>query len=396
MDINQDALNLHKEHAGKIEITSKIQLKNNYDLSLAYTPGVAEVSRVVAEDPQKAYDYTLKKNTVAIVSDGSAVLGLGNIGPYGAIPVMEGKAVLFKEYAGIDAFPICTGTQNTFEIINLVKNIAPVFAGVNLEDIAAPRCFEIEQALQDIGIPVFHDDQHGTAIVLLAALINAAKLAGKALTDLKVVINGAGAAGTAIVELLLCVGYDPNVCQPVKDIIVCDSKGILDRQRPDLQNSPQKMQLAMMTNQSQKKGALADALVNADVFIGVSVGNLLNQHMIHTMAEDPIILALANPTPEIMPDEAKAAGVRIIGTGRSDFPNQVNNVLAFPGVFRGAIDAKAKHISPKMKLSAAYALAETIEHPTPEMFLPSVLDKTVSSTVAKAVCDAYQSENSEV
>ncbi len=396
MDINQDALNLHKEHAGKIEITSKIQLKNNYDLSLAYTPGVAEVSRVVAEDPQKAYDYTLKKNTVAIVSDGSAVLGLGNIGPYGAIPVMEGKAVLFKEYAGIDAFPICTGTQNTFEIINLVKNIAPVFAGVNLEDIAAPRCFEIEQALQDIGIPVFHDDQHGTAIVLLAALINAAKLAGKALTDLKVVINGAGAAGTAIVELLLCVGYDPNVCQPVKDIIVCDSKGILDRQRPDLQNSPQKMQLAMMTNQSQKKGALADALVNADVFIGVSVGNLLNQHMIHTMTEDPIILALANPTPEIMPDEAKAAGVRIIGTGRSDFPNQVNNVLAFPGVFRGAIDAKAKHISPKMKLSAAYALAETIEHPTPEMFLPSVLDKTVSSTVAKAVCDAYQSENSEV
>ncbi len=396
MDINQDALNLHKEHAGKIEITSKIQLKNNYDLSLAYTPGVAEVSRVVAEDPQKAYDYTLKKNTVAIVSDGSAVLGLGNIGPYGAIPVMEGKAVLFKEYAGIDAFPICTGTQNTFEIINLVKNIAPVFAGVNLEDIAAPRCFEIEQALQDIGIPVFHDDQHGTAIVLLAALINAAKLAGKALTDLKVVINGAGAAGTAIVELLLCVGYDPNVCQPVKDIIVCDSKGILDRQRPDLQNSPQKMQLAMMTNQSQKKGALADALVNADVFIGVSVGNLLNQHMIHTMAEDPIILALANPTPEIMPDEAKAAGVRIIGTGRSDFPNQVNNVLAFPGVFRGAINAKAKHISPKMKLSAAYALAETIEQPTPEMFLPSVLDKTVSSTVAKAVYDAYQSENSEV
>ena len=396
MDINQDALNLHKEHAGKIEITSKIQLKNNYDLSLAYTPGVAEVSRVVAEDPQKAYDYTLKKNTVAIVSDGSAVLGLGNIGPYGAIPVMEGKAVLFKEYAGIDAFPICTGTQNTFEIINLVKNIAPVFAGVNLEDIAAPRCFEIEQALQDIGIPVFHDDQHGTAIVLLAALINASKLAGKALTDLKVVINGAGAAGTAIVELLLCVGYDPNVCQPVKDIIVCDSKGILDRQRPDLQNSPQKMQLAMMTNQSQKKGALADALVNADVFIGVSVGNLLNQHMIHTMAEDPIILALANPTPEIMPDEAKAAGVRIIGTGRSDFPNQVNNVLAFPGVFRGAIDAKAKHISPKMKLSAAYALAETIDKPTPEMFLPSVLDKTVSSTVAKAVCDAYQSENSEV
>lgn len=396
MDINQDALNLHKEHAGKIEITSKIQLKNNYDLSLAYTPGVAEVSRVVAEDPQKAYDYTLKKNTVAIVSDGSAVLGLGNIGPYGAIPVMEGKAVLFKEYAGIDAFPICTGTQNTFEIINLVKNIAPVFAGVNLEDIAAPRCFEIEQALQDIGIPVFHDDQHGTAIVLLAALINAAKLAGKALTDLKVVINGAGAAGTAIVELLLCVGYDPNVCQPVKDIIVCDSKGILDRQRPDLQNSPQKMQLAMMTNQSQKKGTLADALVNADVFIGVSVGNLLNQHMIHTMAEDPIILALANPTPEIMPDEAKAAGVRIIGTGRSDFPNQVNNVLAFPGVFRGAIDAKAKHISPKMKLSAAYALAETIDKPTPEMFLPSVLDKTVSSTVAKAVYDAYQTENSAV
>lgn len=395
MDFNEDALNLHRRHAGKIEITSKIKLTSQYDLSLAYTPGVAKVSQVVAEDPEKAYEYTLKKNTIAIVSDGSAVLGLGNIGPYGAIPVMEGKAVLFKEYAGIDAFPICTATQNTFEIINLVKNISPVFAGINLEDISAPRCFEIEQALQNIGIPVFHDDQHGTAIVLLAALINACKITGKKLTDLKVVINGAGAAGTAIVELLLCVGYDPNICQPVKEIIVCDSKGIIERHRPDLQTSPQKMKLAMITNSRMKKGNLSDALVNADVFIGVSVGNLLNKNMIYTMAEDPIIFALANPTPEIMPDEAKKAGVRIIGTGRSDFPNQVNNVLAFPGVFRGALDAKAKHISAKMKLSAAYALAETLENPTPDMILPSVLDKSVATSVAKAVAEAAQTEQSQ-
>jgi malate dehydrogenase (oxaloacetate-decarboxylating) len=392
MSINQDALDLHKKHAGKIEITSKIKLETLHDLSMAYTPGVAEVSRVVSESPETAYEYTLKNNTIAIVSDGSAVLGLGNIGPYGAIPVMEGKAVLFKEYAGIDAFPICTATQNTYEIISLVKNIAPVFAGINLEDISAPRCFEIEQALQDIGIPVFHDDQHGTAIVLLGALINAAKIAGKKITDLNVVINGAGAAGTAIVELLLCVGYDPNVCEPVNEIIICDSKGIIEPRRPDIQNSPQKMKLAMMTNREKKSGNLADALVNADVFIGVSVGNLLTQNMIHTMADDPIILALANPTPEIMPDEARAAGARIIGTGRSDFPNQVNNVLAFPGVFRGALDAKARHISPKMKLTAAYALANIIENPTPEKFLPAVLDKTVAPTIAKAVAEAYKSE----
>ncbi|ACF15109.1 Malate dehydrogenase (oxaloacetate-decarboxylating) [Chloroherpeton thalassium ATCC 35110] len=392
MDIYQESLDLHQKLGGKLSIASKVQLQNRHDLSLAYTPGVAEVSRVVAKNPEKAYELTLKKNTIAIVSDGSAVLGLGNIGAYGAIPVMEGKAVLFKEYADIDAFPICVQTQNTYEIISLVKNIAPVFAGVNLEDIAAPRCFEIEAALQDIGIPVFHDDQHGTAIVLLAALINAAKLAEKELTELKVVINGAGAAGTAIVELLLCVGYDPTVCTPVKEIIICDSKGIISRSRSDLQQSAQKMKLAMLTNREDKNGSLSDAMHGADVFIGVSVGDLVSQEMVRSMAKNPIILAMANPIPEIMPEEAKAAGACIVGTGRSDFPNQVNNVLAFPGVFRGAMDAKASRITPKMKLLAAYALANYVKSPSPEEILPSVLDKEVGRAVAKAVAEAWKSE----
>jgi len=392
MDIYQESLDLHKKLGGKLSVASKVKLENRHDLSLAYTPGVAEVSRAVGKDAKKAYDLTLKKNTIAIVSDGSAVLGLGNIGPYGAIPVMEGKAVLFKEYADIDAFPICVQTQNTYEIISLVKNISPVFAGVNLEDIAAPRCFEIEAALQDIGIPVFHDDQHGTAIVLLAALINAAKLAGKDLTELKVVINGAGAAGTAIVELLLCVGYDAKACTPVNEIIICDSKGIISRSRPDLQNSAQKMKLAMLTNREDKTGSLVDAMQGADVFIGVSVGDVVSQEMVRSMAKDPIILAMANPIPEIMPEDAKAAGAFIVGTGRSDFSNQVNNVLAFPGVFRGALDAKANRITSKMKLMAAYALAEYVTSPSPDEILPSVLDKNVAPAVAKAVEEAWESE----
>ncbi|MFQ5627723.1 MAG: NADP-dependent malic enzyme [bacterium] len=388
MDYYQKSVELHKKLGGKLAIQSKVQIKSTDDLSLAYTPGVAQVCREIADDPQKVYDLTIKQNTVAIVSDGSAVLGLGNIGAAAAIPVMEGKAILFKEYADIDAFPICVNTQNTFEIINLVKNIAPIFGGVNLEDISAPRCFEIEGALQDIGIPVFHDDQHGTAIVLLAALINAAKLAEKNISDLKIVINGAGAAGTAIAELLLCIGHDPDVCESVREIIVCDSRGIISRTRTDIQNNITKMKLAGITNRQNKEGSLAEALVDADVFIGVSVGNVVTQEMVHAMHRDPVILAMANPTPEIMPETAKAAGAFIVGTGRSDFPNQVNNVLAFPGIFRGALDAHASRISNKMKIAAAYALAGYVENPTPDEILPTPLDKNVAPCIAKAVREA--------
>lgn len=394
-DIYQESLTLHKKLRGKLEIHAKVQLRNTHDLSLAYTPGVAEVSRAIAKDPIKAYDLTMKSSSIAIVSDGSAVLGLGNIGPYGAIPVMEGKAVLFKEYAGIDAFPICVQTQNTYEIISLIKNIAPSFAGINLEDIAAPRCFEIEKALQDIGIPVFHDDQHGTAIVLLAALINAAFLAGKDLRSLTVVINGAGAAGTAIANLLRCVGQDKRVCEPVKDIIICDSRGIISLNRDDIVNNPHKMHLASMSNRSKKEGLLSDALLGADVFIGVSKGNLVTAKMIKTMNEKPIVFAMANPTPEIMPDEAFAGGAFIVGTGRSDFPNQVNNVLAFPGIFRGAIDARAKTITNRMKIGAAFALAKTVKKPTRESILPSPLDKNVAKKVAARVAEIARKEKKE-
>jgi len=389
-DIYEQSVALHKKKKGKLEIKSKVEVKTKEDLSRVYTPGVAEVSRQIAKDESKAYEFTIKHNAVAIISDGSAVLGLGNIGPYAAIPVMEGKAILFKEYANIDAFPITVKTQNSFEIINLVKNISPVFGGINLEDIAAPRCFEIEEALQDIGIPVFHDDQHGTAIVLLAALINSAKLAGKKLTDLKVVINGAGAAGTAIANLLLCVGYDPKVCEPVKEIIVCDSEGIINKERVDIQNNPYKMRLAGITNRQNREGGLSEAMKDADVFIGVSKGNVLDPKLIKKMNEKPIILAMANPIPEIMPDKAKENGAFIVGTGRSDFPNQVNNVLAFPGVFRGALDARAKTITNHMKIMAAFALAKTVEKPTVENILPSPLDKSVAPAIANAVKKAYE------
>lgn len=389
-DIYEESVKLHRKKRGKLEIKSKVEVKTKEDLSRVYTPGVAEVSRLIAIDEPKAYELTIKQNAVAIISDGSAVLGLGNIGPYAAIPVMEGKAILFKEYADIDAFPITVKTQNSFEIINLVKNISPVFGGINLEDISAPRCFEIEEALQDIGIPVFHDDQHGTAIVLLAALINSAKLAGKKLTDLKVVINGAGAAGTAIANLLLCVGHDPKVCTPVKEIIVCDSEGIINKERVDIQNNPHKMRLAGITNRQNRVGSLADAMVGADVFIGVSTGNVLDPKLIKKMGSKPIILAMANPIPEIMPDEAKKAGAFIVGTGRSDFPNQVNNVLAFPGVFRGALDARAKTITNHMKIMAAFALAKVVNKPTVDNILPSPLDKSVVPAVASAVKKAYE------
>lgn len=391
-DIYEESVRLHKKTKGKLEIRSKVEVKSKEDLSKVYTPGVAEVSREIANDEAKAYDLTIKHNAVAIISDGSAVLGLGNIGPYAAIPVMEGKAILFKEYANIDAFPITVKTQNSFEIINLVKNISPVFGGVNLEDISAPRCFEIEDALQKIGIPVFHDDQHGTAIVLLAALINSAKLAGKKLTDLKVVINGAGAAGTAIANLLLCVGYDPKVCTPVKEIIVCDSEGIINKTRADIQNNTHKMMLASITNRQNREGSLKDAMDNADVFIGVSKGRVLNPSLIKKMNDKPIILAMANPVPEIMPDEAKKAGAFIVGTGRSDFPNQVNNVLAFPGVFRGALDARATTITNHMKIMAAFALANSVKNLSVDNILPSPLDKSVVPNVAKAVKKAYETD----
>jgi len=392
VDIFEESVQLHEKLKGKLEVKPKYQVKDSHDLSLVYTPGVAQVCREIAQNPEKAYDLTIKNNSVAIVSDGSAVLGLGNIGPLAALPVMEGKALLFKEYANIDAFPLCVDTQNAYEIIGLVKNIAPGFAGINLEDIAAPRCFEIEQALQDIGIPVFHDDQHGTAIVLLAALINAAKLVGKELTELKVVINGAGAAGTAIAELLLCVGHDPNVCKPVKETLLCDSKGIVSSSRMDISNNPHKMRLANITNRRNVEGTLVDAIKNADVFIGVSTGNILTAEMIKSMNDKPIILAMANPTPEIMPDEALKAGAFIIGTGRSDFPNQVNNVLAFPGVFRGALDARAKKITNGMKIAAAFALAESIENPDREHILPSALDKNVPQKIAQKVKETYEQE----
>lgn len=388
----KESLNLHKKLKGKIEIKVKFEVKDKKDLSLVYTPGVAEVSSQIAKDPLKAYDLTIKNNTVAIISDGSAVLGLGNIGPYAAIPVMEGKALLFKEYAGINAYPITVETQNTFEIINLVKNIAPVFAGVNLEDISAPRCFEIEDALQNIGIPVFHDDQHGTAIVLLAALINATKLAGKKLTDLKVVINGAGAAGTAIANLLMCVGHDPRICEPVKEIIVCDSQGIISGNRLDIQNNPGKMRLSNITNRNNIDGTLKDALKDADVFIGVSTGKVLKPQLIKLMSQKPIVFAMANPIPEIMPDEAKEAGAFIVGTGRSDFPNQVNNVLAFPGVFLGAIEARAKTITNGMKIGAAFALANSVKNLSVDNILPSPLDKTVPKVIAKRVKEIYFEE----
>lgn len=387
MDFFKESLNLHKRLKGKIRMTPKMDVRTKEDLSLVYSPGVAEPCREIAKNPEAVWDYTIKSNTVAIVSDGSAVLGLGNIGAAAAIPVMEGKAMLFRRFADIDAFPICLDTQDTEKIIETVKLMAPVFGGVNLEDIAAPRSFEIEERLQDIGIPVFHDDQHGTAIVVLAALINAAKLVGKSLFQLKVVINGGGAAGVAIAKLLRCVEHERNdACVAVKDVIVCDSKGIISSQRDNLNDS--KQALLQFTNTGDVHGSLRDALVDADVFIGVSIGDLLTAGDIRTMAEDPIILALANPTPEIMPEEAYKGGAAVVGTGRSDLPNQVNNVLGFPGIFRGALDARARRITPAMKLAAAYAIADTIDTPEKEMIIPATLNEQVAWQVAKAVKEA--------
>jgi len=385
MDIYEESVELHKKLGGKLSITPKIKIRNRHDLSLAYTPGVAQPCREIVKDKNKIYELTIKKNSVAVISDGSAVLGLGNIGAEAAIPVMEGKALLFKEYGNIDAFPICIETQDSKELIQIIKNIAPVFGGINLEDISAPRCFEIEEALQNIGIPVFHDDQHGTAIVVLAALINACKVAEKKLSDVNIVINGAGAAGTAVAKMLLCIGHEKNACTPVKDIIMCDSKGIISKDRQDIKDNLSKVELAKLTNKNNIKGALFDAIKGVDIFIGVSVANVLNEQMISSMNKKPIIFAMANPVPEVMPDDAKKWGAFIIATGRSDFPNQVNNVLAFPGIFRGALDARAKQITNKMKIAASYALSSYIKEPTIENIIPSALDKSVAKVIAEAV-----------
>ena len=386
MDLKEEALRLHRDNRGKLATKSKISVKTKEDLSLVYTPGVAEVCREIASNPDSVYEYTIKSNTVAVVTDGSAVLGLGNIGAEASIPVMEGKCVLFKELAGIDAFPICIKSQNDEDIISIVKNIAPIFGGINLEDIAAPRCFKIEKELLDIGIPVMHDDQHGSAIVTLAALKNAAKVVNKNMEDIKVVVNGAGAAGTAISNLLMCSGISKNICSSVKDIVVCDSRGIIYEGRAELNEF--KHALAKISNRSVRKGTLKDALHGADVFIGVSKGNLLSGKDLECMNKDAIIFAMANPIPEIMPDEAKKFAA-IVGTGRSDFPNQINNSLSFPGVFRGALDAKAARINNEMKIAAVNALADCIV-PAKDRILPFTLDKHVVPKVAEAVRIAAQ------
>lgn len=386
-EIDKEALSLHDKHRGKLEIRSKVPLKTKLDLTRAYTPGVAEVCRRIVQDKNLAYKYTLKANTIAIVTDGSAVLGLGNIGGYAAIPVMEGKAILFKEFAGVDAFPICFESYET-DFTDQVKNIAPVFGGINLEDIAAPKCFEVEDALQDIGIPVMHDDQHGTAVVVLAALLNACRVTGRRYEDLNIVICGAGAAGYAITRLLKCIGYDPNVCTMVNEIIVCDTKGTIFRGREGLYKNKYKFIIGEVTNRPALSGTLADAMIGADVLIGVSAPGIVSEEMVRSMNKDPIVFAMANPVPEIWPDVAKHAGAAVVGTGRSDFPNQINNVLAFPGIFRGALDARATKITDEMKIAAAHAIADYHQKPTRERILPNILDKEVTKAVARAVRDA--------
>lgn len=378
MNYFEESLKIHEDKVGKIEVVSKIKVETRDDLSLAYTPGVAEPCRKIHEDEENVYKYTSKGNLVAVVTDGSAVLGLGDIGPKAGLPVMEGKSILFKEFADVDAFPICIDTKDVDEIVKTVKLIAPGFGGINIEDIGAPRCFEVEAKLKkELDIPVFHDDQHGTAIVVLAGLINALKVVKKEIENIKVVVNGAGAAGTAISKLLLSSG--------VKNLIVCDKVGIIYRGIENVDNS--KLELAEITNPDNIKGNLADALVDADVFIGVSAPGIVSKDMVKSMNKDSIFFAMANPTPEIMPDEAKEAGARVIGTGRSDFPNQVNNVLAFPGIFRGALDVRAKEINEEMKIAAAYAIASMIkdEDLNENNVIPYALDRAVANNVAEAI-----------
>ena len=380
MTTNEKALMLHEKWNGKLETISKTPVKSREDLSLAYTPGVAEPCKVIAQDKEAAYKYTMKANTVAVVSDGSAVLGLGNIGPYAAMPVMEGKAVLFKEFGGVNAVPICLDTQDTEEIIKAVTYLAPGFGGINLEDISAPRCFEIEERLKEIlDIPVFRDDQHGTAIVVLAGIINALKVVGKKKEDCKVVVNGAGSAGVAITKLLLTYGF-PN-------IVMCDKVGIVSKDTEGLNWMQQKM--TQVTNPNNETGSLADALKGADIFVGVSAPNIVTPEMVSSMNPDAILFAMANPVPEIMPDIAKAAGARVVGTGRSDFPNQVNNVVAFPGIFKGALEGRATQITEEMKLAAANAIASLV--PEDELNEDNIMPEAFNPKVAELVAEAVKS-----
>lgn len=370
-----DSIGYHKKYKGKIGTELKSPIENKSDLTLAYTPGVAEVSKLLAKDPKQANILSLKSNTIVVLSDGSAVLGLGNIGAYGAIPVMEGKAALFKKFGGVDAFPICVNTQDNEEIIKLAKNISPVFGGINLEDIEAPRCFEIERRLvKELDIPVMHDDQHGTAVVVLAALINTLKVIKKD-NLVKIVINGAGAAGTAVCNLLLEYGF--------KNIVICDSQGSINKNRKDLNS--EKVRLVKITNKNNEVGDIHQIIKNKDIFIGVSKGNLIDKSDVKNMAKNAIVFAMANPTPEIMPDEAKAGGAFIIATGRSDYNNQINNVLAFPGIFRGALDNKVKKITNKMLIQAAVNLSKLVNNPTPEKIIPSPFEKGVVKAVASAI-----------
>ncbi len=380
MTTNEKALELHRQWNGKLETISKTPVKSREDLSYAYTPGVAEPCKVIAENKEEAYTYTMKANTVAVISDGSAVLGLGNIGPYAAMPVMEGKAVLFKEFGGVNAVPICLNTQDTDEIIKTVTYLAPGFGGINLEDISAPRCFEIEQRLKEtLDIPVFHDDQHGTAIVVLAGIINALKVTGKKKEDCRVVVNGAGSAGIAITKLLLTYGF-PN-------IIMCDKSGILSKQSAGLNWMQEKM--VEVTNLSGETGSLADALKNTDIFVGVSAPGIVTKEMAASMNKDSILFAMANPVPEIMPDLAKEAGARIVGTGRSDFPNQINNVVAFPGIFKGALEGRASQITEEMKLAAANAIADLV--PNDELNENNIMPEAFDPKVVQAVAEAVKS-----
>lgn len=384
MDYGKRSLALHEKHKGKIAITSKVRVETKDDLSLAYTPGVAEPCLQIAKNPALAAKYTAKQNLVAVVSDGSAVLGLGNIGGLAGMPVMEGKCVLFKEFANVDAIPICLATQDPHDIIKVVKAISPTFGGINLEDIKAPECFYIEEVLKkELSIPVFHDDQHGTAIVILAALENALKVVGKELTNIRVVISGAGAAGIASAKLLMSAG--------TKDIVLTDSRGIVPRNCPD--TNPYKSEIAKKVNPRALTGTLADALADADVFIGVSVGGIVSEDMVKSMAKDPIIFAMANPDPEIDPKSAHAAGAAIVGTGRSDHPNQINNVLAFPGLFRGVLDTGVRDITREMMIAAADAIAACIESPTAEKIIPSPLDKDVAKRVAQAIKNTISHQN---
>ncbi|MDU5271859.1 MAG: NADP-dependent malic enzyme [Finegoldia magna] len=380
-EIKQKALELHEKNQGKLEVVSKVKVNDAMDLALAYTPGVAEPCKKIHEDNSLAYKYTNKGNMVAVVTDGSAVLGLGNIGGIAGMPVMEGKSVLFKEFGNVDAFPICLDTQDTEEIISTVKAISPSFGGINLEDIAAPRCFEIEKRLiEELDIPVFHDDQHGTAVIVLSAVINALRIVKKDISDVKIVISGAGAAGIAISNLLTLAGAKNN--------LILNSRGIIDPDDEKLDEA--RREIARTTNPNKVKGDLKTAMENADIFIGVSAPGILTKEMVASMNHDAIVLAMANPVPEIYPDEAKEAGARVVGTGRSDYPNQVNNVLVFPGIFRGALDAKADRITDDMKLSAAYAIAHMVEQPVEERILPEAFNKDVAKNVANAVKKSWE------